>query len=354
MAKNDEIVEPDRFAGVPHPKDQYEFIGHESGEAAFIEGLSSGRLHHAWLIGGPQGIGKATLAYRVARYLLARGAAAPEAGKGLYVAPEHPVSKQVSALSHPNLVVLRRSVSSEKKTVSAVIPVDAVRRGMNLFETTAADGGYRVCIVDSAEDLNANSANALLKLVEEPPPSSVFLIVSHAPRRLLPTIRSRCRQMALSSLRQEDVRRIIGGFGEPFTSVSVETMQSALAYGEGSVRKTLEMLDEGRATIVARVQGLLRELPRVDAKRVLVLGEALAQRGTEQEFELAMECVERWISQKLHETEHGGIGSLAQLVEVCEKLRKTMREADIFNLDRRPLVLALFDDLARVMRQAPA
>lgn len=350
MAKDDALIEPDRLSGTPHPRDQYAFIGHRAGENAFIEGLTSGRLHHAWLIGGPQGIGKATLAYRVARYLLARGARAPQPGEGLAIGPEQGASKQVSALSHPNLVVLRRVASPEKKTVSSIIPVEVVRRGMSLFETTAADGGYRICIVDSAEDLNANSANALLKLVEEPPPQSIFLIVSHAPQRLLPTIRSRCRRLSLSPLADTEVRQVIEGLGEPFASAAPATLQAALAHGEGSVRKTLEMLDEGRATLIGRVHGLLDDLPRVDTKRVLALADTLAQRDAAPEFELAMECVESWISKKLHQSVAVPVANLARLVEVCDKLRQTIREVDIYNLDRKPLVLALFDDLAATLR----
>lgn len=352
MAKSEDIAESDRFAGTPRPRDQFSFIGHEAGEKAFIEGLASGRLHHAWLIGGAQGIGKATLAYRVARYLLARGAEPPSPGRGLFVPADHPVSRQISAFSHPDFVALSRMTAPDKKAPSATIPVDSVRRAMGLFGSTSADGGYRICIVDSAEDLTISSANALLKLVEEPPPRSVFLIVSHMPQRLLPTIRSRCRRLSLSPLAENDIRGLISGFGEPYASVSEDLVSMALQYGEGSVRKTMEMLDSSRAAVIARVQSILQELPYLDTRKVLALAETLSRRETEAEYELVIESVERWISQKMHEHAARGVGSLAPLVEVCEKLQSAARDVDVYNLDRRPLILSFFDDLAQAVRRA--
>ncbi|MEN3930857.1 DNA polymerase III subunit delta' [Microvirga sp. W0021] len=351
MAKADDpILEPDQFPGAPHPRNQYDFIGHESGEAAFIESFQVGRLHHAWLIGGMQGIGKATLAYRVARYLLAYGATPPQTGQGLYVPPTHIVSRQIEAFSQPNLTVLRRSYSAERKTIPSIISVDAARKAMSLFETTSADGGYRVCIVDSADDLNNSSANALLKLIEEPPPLSIFLIVSHSPQRLLPTIRSRCRKLTLSPLSAGQIKQVISGIGEPFASAPSTLMDQAIAYSEGSVRKTLEMLDEKKAALIKHVQSVLHELPHVDDKRVTMLAESLAHKDAVNDFDLAMECVDHWISAKLHSESSGNISSLAQLVEVCEKLHKMVRETDVYNLDRRPLVLWLFDELSQVLR----
>lgn len=351
MAKTDEINEPDRFPGTPHPKDQFTLVGHKNGEEAFIESFKSGKLHHAWLITGAPGIGKATLAYRVARYILAHGAQAPSEGQGLALSPDHPVSRQVSALSHPNLVVLRRTLSPDRKTMPTVISVDVARKGMSLFETTAADGDFRICIIDSADDLNLNSANALLKMVEEPPPNSLFLFISHAPQRLLPTIRSRCRRLALQPLSLNETAGIITSLGEPFSSVRGTTLQSALTYGEGSVRKTLEMLDDSRAAIIAKVNGILHDLPIVDTQRVMTLADSLAQRDAAPEFNLAMECVERWVTAKLHAPASVNVRTLAQLVEICEKLNKTMREVDVYNLDRRPLVLWLFDELAQIIRR---
>jgi len=344
-------LEPDRLPGAPHPRERLTFVGHLEGEAAFRDGIRAGRLHHAWLIGGPQGIGKATLAYRIARYLLAQTDRQGDTAD-FDLPAEHTVSRQVAALSHPNLVVLRRAAATDKKAASASIPVESVRRAMSLFGSTAADGGYRVCIVDSAEDLTISSANALLKLVEEPPPRSIFLIVSHAPQRLLPTIRSRCRRLLLRALSESEVRTVVRTLGPPWSDAPDELLDEACTLGEGSVRRTLEMLDEGKIALVRRLSKALDALPQVDAKAALSLAESLARRDADDAYDLMLDTVERWVAAQLRERASLGPQRLAPLVEVCEKMARAAREVDVFNLDRRPFVLSLFDDLADAVRRA--
>ncbi|WP_414470988.1 DNA polymerase III subunit delta' [Microvirga sp. M2] len=345
-------VEPDQFDGAPHPRDQFAFFGHREGEGAFIEGLRSGRLHHAWLIGGPQGIGKATLAYRLARTALDPRRGQDPALDSLDMPPDSGVARQVSALSHPNLSVLRRAPATDKKAASTTIPVDAVRKALNMFGSTAADGGYRVCIVDSAEDLTISSANALLKVIEEPPPRSLFLIVSHAPQRVLPTIRSRCRRLLLRPLDADQIKAAIRSLGEPWADMPGGLIEQALPFGEGSVRRTLELLDADKVAFIEQVTRHLDGLPRVDARQIHALAEALAKRDADDSYELALETIERWISGKLREQAGIGPARLAPLVEVCEKMTRTAREIDVFNLDRRPFILTLFDDLAHAVRRA--
>lgn len=351
MSPSPDAVEPDQLEGAPHPRDQFAFVGHQEGEAAFLEGLRSGRLHHAWLIGGPQGIGKATLAYRVARTVLDPQRARDLSLANLDVPPDAPSARQLSALSHPNFAILRRAPATDKKAASTTIPVEAVRKALNMFGSTAADGGYRVCIVDSAEDLTISSANALLKVIEEPPPRSLFLIVSHAPQRVLPTIRSRCRRLLLRPLAASDIKTAIGSLGEPWADMPSHLIDQALAYGEGSVRRTLELLDEDKVAFIGQVTKLLEGLPKADTKQVYALAEALAKRDADDSYELALETVQRWVSGRLHERASLGPARLAPLVEVCEKIGRSAREIDVFNLDRRPFILTLFDDLADAVRR---
>ena len=347
-----ETVEPDGLEGAPHPREQFAFFGHQDGEGAFLKGLRSGRLHHAWLIGGAQGIGKATLAYRVARTVLDPRKSRDPHIDSLDVAPDAAASRQVAALSHPNLSVLRRAAATDKKAASSTIPVDAVRRALGMFGSTAADGGYRVCIVDSAEDLTISSANALLKVIEEPPPRSLFLIVSHAPQRVLPTIRSRCRRLLLRPLEDRDIRAAIASLGSPWSGIPGDTVEQALRYGEGSIRRTLELLDADKVSFIGQVTRLLDGLPKTDTKQVFALAEALSKRDADDSYELALETVQRWVSERLHERAGLGASRLAPLVEVCEKIARTAREIDVFNLDRRPFILTLFDDLADAVRRA--
>jgi DNA polymerase-3 subunit delta' len=348
----DDGAEPDRFDGTPHPRERNVLIGHAEAEMAFLAAIRSGRLHHAWLIGGPPGIGKATLAYRVARRLLDLAAGGHELVSGFEVPPDSRASRQVAALSHPNLAVLRRQPAGERKAASAFIPVDSVRRALQMFGSTAADGGYRICIVDSAEDLNAASANALLKVIEEPPPRALFLIVSHAPQRLLPTIRSRCRRLLLRPLGEKEIHDVIASLGPPWSEAPAQLLADAVRLGEGSVRRALEMLDPDKVALTARVSAALDALPAVNERAVLALAEDLAKRDAESLYELALDTVERWVALKVRERAELGSPRLAPLVEVCEKVARAAREIDIYNLDRRPLVLSLFDDLAHAVRRA--
>ena len=346
----DGVPEPDHLPGTPHPRERAGLVGHGEAQAAFLDGIRSGRLHHAWLIGGAFGIGKATLAYRVARFLLAEGGSAPDAAS-LDLPPGHPVARQVAAQSHPDLAVIRRGLRKDGKGYSAEIGVDHVRRGLDLFASTAGRGGYRVCIVDCADDLNASSANALLKVIEEPPPRSLFLIVSHAPQRVLPTIRSRCRRLLLRPLDDGDIRAVIASLGEAWAGTPGVVVDQALTYGEGSVRRTLELLDADKIAFIGQVTRLLDRLPRAETREIHALAEALSRRDTEDSYDLALDTVQRWVSGRLQEQAGLGASRLAPLVEVCEKIARSAREIDVFNLDRRPFVLTLFDDLADAVRR---
>jgi DNA polymerase-3 subunit delta' len=347
----DDEIPPDVFPGARHPREQTAFFGHRDGEGAFVEGLRSGRLHHAWLIGGPQGIGKATLAYRVARAALDLRDREASGLDRLDVAEDSRDARQVRALSHPNLSVLRRTSGTDRKGPSATIPVDAVRKALGMFGSTAADGGYRICIVDSAEDLTTSSANALLKVIEEPPPRSLFLIVSHAPQRLLPTIRSRCRKLLLKPLADAEIRAVVASLGAPWTEAPAHVLDRAIVLGEGSARRVLEMLDTDRIAHVETVTGVLEALPRKDDSRLLALAETLSKRDADDAYELTLDTVQRWASQRVREGAHLGASRLAPLVEVCDKIARSAREIKVFNLDRRPFILELFDELAEAVRR---
>ncbi|PWG01222.1 DNA polymerase III subunit delta' [Sphingosinicella humi] len=175
-------------------------FGHDAAVAAFRDGMASGRLHHAWLITGPVGVGKALFAEKAALRVLAEGAGPPVSAPGLDVPDEHPIAKLVEAGSHPDLMRLERLAKASGDGLARSITIDQVRGLQRLFSTTPSLSPWRAVIIDSVDDLERGGANALLKNLEEPPPNSLFLLVSHAPERLLPTIRSRCRQLRLNAL----------------------------------------------------------------------------------------------------------------------------------------------------------
>jgi DNA polymerase-3 subunit delta' len=351
MADMDSGAEPDQLPGVPHPREQMALFGHEDAERAFLDSWAAGRLHHAWLIGGPQGIGKATLAYRMARFLLASGDRKIAESGTLAVPAAHPTSRQVAAQSHPDLAVVRRGLRKDGKGYSAEISVGDVRRGLGVFGSAAGAGGYRVCIVDSADDLNPSSGNALLKLVEEPPARSIFLIVSHAPQRVLATIRSRCRRLQLRPLGEGSLRAAIRSLGPPWLQTDDRRLDRAIALAEGSVRRAIEMLDEDAGALVAEVSAMLEALPQVDVKRVMALAESLSRRDAEDAYALTLDTASRWVSKELAARAAAGPARLAPLVEVCEKVARAATEVDTYNLDRRPLVLSMFEDLAEAVRR---
>src|SRR6202789_2992976 len=194
---------------VLHPRETTDLFGHREAETALLNAYRSDRIPHAWLIGGAQGIGKATLAYRMARFVLAHRdalAAGVQRAETLWVDPSDPVARHVAAGVHGGLLTLERSLN-EKGVMRTVITVDETRETISFFGSTAAVEGWRVCVVDTVDELNPNAANALLKILEEPPRQSLFLLVSHAPARVLPTIQSRCRKLMLRPLATDDVIR---------------------------------------------------------------------------------------------------------------------------------------------------
>lgn len=191
----DPDIESDQQAGCLHPRERYDLFGHDAAEQSFATAWSSGRLHHAWLITGPRGVGKASFAWRAARRVLG-AQAMPESGP-LGANPQDPVCRQIEAQACPDLLVLRRPWDEKRKRWRAEITVEEVRKAPHFFEMSASGGGWRVCIVDSTDDMNVNSANALLKTLEEPPARGVLFLIAHSPGRLPATIRSRCRRLDL-------------------------------------------------------------------------------------------------------------------------------------------------------------
>src|SRR6188508_960158 len=198
----------------PPPWRNDRLVGHDAAERTMLAAQQAGKLHHAWLLTGPRGIGKATLAWRFARFVLAgqQGGLFAAAPDTLDVAREAPGRSLVDARSHPDLFHLRRTLNPDTGRIRAEIAVDDVRGLGEFMHMTPAMGDWRVAIVDSADEMNRNSANAVLKVLEEPPAKAVLLIVAHAPGSLLPTIRSRCRRLALHPLADDTVVTLLGDY----------------------------------------------------------------------------------------------------------------------------------------------
>jgi DNA polymerase-3 subunit delta' len=283
---------------VRHPRETPDLFGHREAEAALLNAYRSGRIPHAWLIGGAQGIGKATLAYRMARFVLTHpNPLAPSVQRAVTLAvdPSDHVARQITAGAHGGLLVLERSLN-DRGVMRTVITVDETRQTISFFGSTAAVDGWRVCIVDTVDELNPNAANALLKILEEPPQRSLFLLVSHSPARALPTILSRCRKLPLRPLSTDDVIRAAARAANIATDdpALVEAADAA----EGSVARALTLLGGDALKLQQRTAALLATLPQVDPRELHALGDAL---GGSDRVALAafIDGVDRWISEKL-------------------------------------------------------
>src|SRR3954451_2381652 len=234
-----------------------ELFGHAEAEQTLLEAYRGGRIPHAWLIGGEAGIGKATLAYRMARVVLAHpdpAAPAVQKAKSLVIPADHRTARRVAGQAHGDLLTLERVVNEKTGKLFTVTRVDDVRRTVPFFGSTAGEGGWRVAVVDPLEDLNREGENALLKVLEEPPPRALLLLVSHAPGRVLPTIRSRCRTLILRPLAAEDiVRAMTAAMRE---NGSADEMLAAAGAADGSVGRALALLETDALELRQQVNGL--------------------------------------------------------------------------------------------------
>src|SRR5882757_8463778 len=341
-------VEPQ--IAVVHPRETTALAGHHDAETTLLNAYRSGRIPHAWLIGGAQGIGKATLAYRMARFVLAHRdplAADVQNAETLSVDPSDPVARHVAAGAHGGLLTLERGLN-DKGVLRTVITVDETREAISFFGSTAAVEGWRVCIVDTVDELNPNAANALLKILEEPPQQSLFLLLSHAPARVLPTIQSRCRKLPLRPLSTEDVIRAAA----KATSRAADdpALAEAAAASEGSVSHALTLLGGDALKLHQRTAALLATLPRVDPRELHALGDAL---GTSDRVALAafIDGIDRWMSERMRAGDaNANLPRLARLAEVWEKIVRAARDTEAYNLERKPLVFSVFSMLADATR----
>jgi DNA polymerase-3 subunit delta' len=325
-------------------------VGHAAAERAFLDAYRAGRMPHAWIIGGPEGAGKATLAWRVARFLLANPdpqSSSVLGAQNLHVDPASPAARQVAALSSPDVALLRRQWNERVKKLYTEIRAEEVRAATRIFQHAAGGGGWRIAIIDSADELNHYAANALLKMIEEPPARSLFLLIAHRPGRILPTIRSRCRLLMIEPLKEGEVIRAVTAVNSDY---SHRDIAAAAKRAGGSVKEALRLLGGESGQLDANVQNLLARLPDVDWRDIHSLGDAVAGRDNEAAYESLMANVFAFLDHSVRERAAGGPARLQSYAAAWEKVLDAARETEVLNLDKRPLILSIFAELAAAVR----
>lgn len=373
----EDLPEPDRREGAPHPRETAQLLGQEAAEAQFLAAEASGRRHHAWLISGPEGIGKATMAWRIARYLIA--APAQEAGlfgdgpapaDSLDIAPDHPVARRMAALSEPGLFLLRRPWDPDRKRLRQDITVDAARGLQKFFGLSAAEGGHRVVIVDTADELNTNAANALLKLIEEPPSRATLLLVCHRPSALLPTIRSRCRLLRCAPLAPDALAGALAQAGaelpeDPATAARLATLSG------GSAGLAWDLLMQDGLDLDRAVGALFASLPGQDRRAALKLAERLGPVAKAAERRLLYRLVAQEIATlartgagastlenagenapNWHQTLAPGPGAARHWAEIHQSLGARLAHAEAVNLDPHSVILDMVRRIDEVAARA--
>ncbi len=343
------------------PRSTAVLVGQEIAEQRLLAALQSGRLPHAWLLTGKTGIGKASLAFRLARFLLAR----PDGQTGLTgdmtIDPEEEAFRQVAVGAHPDLLVLERGVNEKTGKARSEIVVKDVRRAGQRLRQTALGGGWRLLIVDSADDLNRSAANALLKLLEEPPPQALLLLISHAPGRLLPTIRSRCCSLPLAPLSPDLLQSLLA---ERLPERSKEERQVLTSLAEGSIGQALALEAAGSLGLYRRILGLLNRAGQgIDTAEAHAFSEEMGKANAAESFCVAFDLLNWWLARMIRAAagrslpsvllpEEEGLAerllarrALADWVSLWEKLSALARGCERANLDRKQAFLSALIEL---------
>ncbi len=355
---------PDQTAGCSHPRETQTLHGHGAAENLLATALTQATLAHGWLIGGPSGIGKATLAYRLAKAVLV-----PEARLSpdtLESDHQHPGIRRILSGGHGDLVVIHRPVDETTGKAKATIPVEAVRRLQSFFGHHASEGGWRVAIIDGANDLTQSAANALLKTLEEPPPRALIILVAAAPARLLPTIRSRCRRLILKPLSPAALSQVLT---EQDITVPAAKADLVARLAEGSAGRAATLLQGNGLALFEDLSALLEQLPRLDVPRLHAFADAASRRGDEATFETVRGLLEGWAMRLIRAAATGTAeadllpGDAERLValastrpldawlEAWDKIADSMAAGVGLNLDRKHLLLSAFFTLQAAARK---
>jgi len=338
----------------PLPRANPELVGHEAVEAVLRQNFDAGRLPHALLLSGPRGIGKATLAFRLARYALSAGegtsldmfGAAPPPGGGLATSPESGVFHRVAAGGHADLLTVERAYDPRRKRLRGEIVVDDVREISAFLRLTAAEGGWRVVVVDGADEMNSNAANSLLKILEEPPRRTLLILVAHSPGRLLPTIRSRCRHVPLASLPPATLRNLLARYC-PDLAENEATAVAELA--EGSIGRTLELVAAGGVELYRTMRAMLERRGGIDTLALHGFADRVARADAEEAYRTVEELLRQHLARAaIAATRQGLRDRAARWADLRSRIDDEFARTDGLNLDRKQTIMGAFFAIGEV------
>lgn len=346
-------------SSAPAPRENPDLVGQERAEAALLDAYNAGRLPHAWLFTGPRGIGKVTLAFRFARFLLAQAGDGPGLFRAppasLAIDPDHPAGRRVASGGHADLLLIERAYDPKRNRRRSEIVVGDVRQIGDFLHLTPAEGGWRIVIVDGADDMNRNAANALLKVLEEPSARSLLMITSASPGRLLPTIRSRCRHLAMPPLAEAQVVELIRKY---LPSVGAKDAAALAQLAEGSIGRALELEAAGGVALDREMTALLATLPALDGGALDRFSDRVGRIGGEEAFRLVAELLPTRLARMIRDAAAGTAPPpkflarrpLDRWIEVWEKLVGLFALVDEVNLDRKQVMLNAFFTLEEAAR----
>ena len=327
----------DDQSSVPPPRGNPDFVGHEAAERELERLYRAARLPHAILLTGPRGIGKATLAFRFARFLLAEreshrtnvaepeflGASASETG--LWINPESGVFRRIAAGGHADLLTVERAWDPRRKRLRGEIVVEDTREIAAFFRLTAAEEGWRIVIVDGAEEMNRNAANALLKILEEPPDRALLLLVSHNSGRLLPTIRSRCRRLEMAALPLALTTQLLCRYRPQLDQTEADALA---ALSGGSIGRALELADAGGLGLYRSLIELLGQMPEIDLVQLYALADRLARADAEEAYRASEELLPQFLARLARDVARGCAGAEELVTGEAAAMRRLAGIAD--------------------------
>ena len=347
-----ELILADTLDGIPHPGECHQLVGHDQTVSFLLKQFNEEKIHHALLISGPKGIGKVTLALKLAGHFLSNPDKVDGGDGDLIICSQLEVERKIAARSHPNLLHLSRPWDQKSKKFKTKLTVDEVRLTVPFFGKAKAEQGWRIAVVDSLDDMNANASNALLKILEEPPEKTIFFIVAHSLRSVMPTIRSRCQHLPLRPLDNEQMLKILNGF-DVLEDLSDDETKLLLELSEGSVRRAIILAREEGLELYRSFQSICDDLSAANWEAVQKLADKVSQRGKDDKFRLFLNFANRYLRLKSTDVDgsNNQISSLARWAEVWEKTQNSIRTAESFNLDRKQVILNLFHDMGEAARK---